>query len=776
MTAGQLLVDGYDAAIAMKRMLDSCYIQKRSSTMLSLLLSPSWRQLLMLSVLPVVTAQTLNTTIPTTTGSGTGGGGGALSLPPPPQSCMVDTNCPPSAPQCLNNVCTIAAANPAAAAATTSSHSAFPSGQSMIDAASNLVLGTGGGSPSSSIRPAPAAADSTSSPSARGCSQCNLPSMCINNVCQTPFTSSFFTLPVILIFIAVGLVVCGCGACLICFFFKCCCCAARSGAKAGSRIALGSVKGQSGDNDSIEARSRKGFRTYHGGGATTPATGSHKPIDILSSEPAYTTSAHYPYANGSRGKGPAPLPVNYQRPQDLFHLVEEVVETVPIPLQKQKPSIQDQSILQQQQQQQQYQQQQQQQQHAQQQYNLHQQQQYEQQQQQQYEQQQQQQQYEQQQQHRLHSQPFQQHDPGLISVPIYDNQVMPGPPMPSSHPYYDRHQLPSANTPFSPTSPLAYPYNAQQQQQQQQQQPNMPPMFNTNLPPAVQSAGPVMSEMFDPPSTVGFFAFWDKFGWFHQGYTDKYGVIHGGVFDDEGRFHFGKMGENDPVIVQPGMMAKPDNGQGDESNDVQTLASSNVSKHGFATATRDPYRDMDDYVLPTADRHEKSLHSPTWRGHDHEGGGGGRADLTLGADLTFSAAMESQATDSRGVSILDPSLLSPTYFHPAGLSGPTSLAGIPVYLKHSRDATFDSLAPQVSLREPSMTHGSGGGGGGGSGLLGKDMMDEPDGFMNATRGKRTETMNRSLLTQTVGSMDVFQDHSHTGTGNDESLVHADDVR
>ncbi|KAJ1334827.1 hypothetical protein BSLG_007982 [Batrachochytrium salamandrivorans] len=674
MTAGQLLVDGYDAAIAMKRMLDSCYIQKRSSTMLSLLLSPSWRQLLMLSVLPVVTAQTLNTTIPTTatTGTGTGGGGGgALSLPPPPQSCMVDTNCPPSAPQCLNNVCTIAAANPAAAAAATSSHSAFPSGQSMIDAASNLVLGTGGGSPSSSIRPAPAAADSTSSPSARGCSQCNLPSMCINNVCQTPFTSSFFTLPVILIFIAVGLVVCGCGACLICFFFKCCCCAARSGAKAGSRIALGSVKGQSGDNDSIEARSRKGFRTYHGGGATTPATGSHKPIDILSSEPAYTTSAHYPYANGSRGKGPAPLPVNYQRPQDLFHLVEEVVETVPIPLQKQKP----------------------------------------------------------------------------------------------------------ANTPFSPTSPLAYPYNAQQQQQQQQQQPNMPPMFNTNLPPAVQSAGPVMSEMFDPPSTVGFFAFWDKFGWFHQGYTDKYGVIHGGVFDDEGRFHFGKMGENDPVIVQPGMMAKPDNGQGDESNDVQTLASSNVSKHGFATATRDPYRDMDDYVLPTADRHEKSLHSPTWRGHDHEGGGGGRADLTLGADLTFSAAMESQATDSRGVSILDPSLLSPTYFHPAGLSGPTSLAGIPVYLKHSRDATFDSLAPQVSLREPSMTHGSGGGGGGGgSGLLGKDMMDEPDGFMNATRGKRTETMNRSLLTQTVGSMDVFQDHSHTGTGNDESLVHADDVR
>ncbi|KAJ1342548.1 hypothetical protein BSLG_002866 [Batrachochytrium salamandrivorans] len=494
MTAGQLLVDGYDAAIAMKRMLDSCYIQKRSSTMLSLLLSPSWRQLLMLSVLPVVTAQTLNTTIPTTTG------------------------------------------------------------QSMIDAASNLVLGTGGGSPSSSIRPAPAAADSTSSPSARGCSQCNLPSMCINNVCQTPFTSSFFTLPV----------------------------------QKPVLIALGSVKGQSGDNDSIEARSRKGFRTYHGGGATTPATGSHKPIDILSSEPAYTTSAHYPYANGSRGKGPAPLPVNYQRPQDLFHLVEE-------------------------------------------------------------------------------------------------------------------------------------------------------------------------------------------FGWFHQGYTDKYGVIHGGVFDDEGRFHFGKMGENDPVIVQPGMMAKPDNGQGDESNDVQTLASSNVSKHGFATATRDPYRDMDDYVLPTADRHEKSLHSPTWRGHDHEGGGGGRADLTLGADLTFSAAMESQATDSRGVSILDPSLLSPTYFHPAGLSGPTSLAGIPVYLKHSRDATFDSLAPQVSLREPSMTHGSGGGGGG-SGLLGKDMMDEPDGFMNATRGKRTETMNRSLLTQTVGSMDVFQDHSHTGTGNDESLVHADDVR
>ncbi|KAJ3271421.1 hypothetical protein HDV01_006627, partial [Terramyces sp. JEL0728] len=70
-----------------------------------------------------------------------------------------------------------------------------------------------------------------------------------------------------------------------------------------------------------------------------------------------------------------------------------------------------------------------------------------------------------------------------------------------------------------------------------------------------QKVGPVVSDLKQPPTTPGFFGFWDKKGKFHQGFTDDDNFVHGGVFDDQGFFHFGVFGSVEPILVEDSMMA-----------------------------------------------------------------------------------------------------------------------------------------------------------------------------------------------------------------------------
>jgi hypothetical protein len=72
-----------------------------------------------------------------------------------------------------------------------------------------------------------------------------------------------------------------------------------------------------------------------------------------------------------------------------------------------------------------------------------------------------------------------------------------------------------------------------------------------------QKIGPIVSSIKQPPSTPGFFGYWDKSGQYHQGFTDSAKVVYGGVFDDQCNFHFGQFGIEDPVRVEDDMMAKP---------------------------------------------------------------------------------------------------------------------------------------------------------------------------------------------------------------------------
>ncbi|KAJ1339346.1 hypothetical protein BSLG_006047 [Batrachochytrium salamandrivorans] len=296
----------------------------------------------------------------------------------------------------------------------------------------------------------------------------------------------------------------GCLSDLLCC--KCCCFSARNGNKSGSLIPLSAQKASNDSSKNNPEKSRKGYRTYHGGAnkttamngqlsATTTKTSlKDANLSVTTPDPVYTAFALPLHTNNKDTKGPAALPPNYQKPCDLLDL-----QLQPISLEQQlHPAYENQKIVPQQ----------------------------------------------------------------TMEQTSYDNQSF---------------QQKSINIPFTPASAVSYSHI--------QHQPVIP-----------SEIGPVMSDQFNPPSAPGFFAFWDKYGWFHQGYTDKYGTIHGGIFDDEGRFHFGYIGAQEPVEVELDMMARSEHT--DESYDGQTLVSSSNSKRELPMTPRD----LDDHVFQTVSR------------------------------------------------------------------------------------------------------------------------------------------------------------------------------
>ncbi|KAJ8323029.1 hypothetical protein O5D80_008538 [Batrachochytrium dendrobatidis] len=625
------------------------------------------------------------------------------SISSPVHTCTSNSDCPVSAPNCLAGYCSVILSS------TTNSPSETVLSQP-TDAAHHPSTNQQSASPftgSAGFN----VANSTATP--RNCSQCNLPDICVNNVCQSPFTHSFFTPTVILITAAICLVICGLGACLICFCCKCCCFSARNGNKSGSLIPLSAQKASNDSSKNNPEKSRKGYRTYHGGAnkttamngqlsATTTKTSlKDANLSVTTPDPVYTAFALPLHTNNKDTKGPAALPPNYQKPCDLLDLVEEVVEIVPQP--QLKPQLSQRSRQQQQQQQRQYE-------------HYLQQQQYENLQRKQLEQQQ----YNTQQQYNMQQQQLQHISLEQQLHPAYENQkIVPQQTMEQTSYDNQSFQQKSINIPFTPASAVSYSHI--------QHQPVIP-----------SEIGPVMSDQFNPPSAPGFFAFWDKYGWFHQGYTDKYGTIHGGIFDDEGRFHFGYIGAQEPVEVELDMMARSEHT--DESYDGQTLVSSSNSKRELPMTPRD----LDDHVFQTVSRFNTTA------------GQYGGNYLTLKVELDQSDANRVFEDDIPHSATIANATHMPTESEPSILkqSSQQQHKMMSSAITESRDAIIDSNT--VLNQQPPLLLSQN------NTFVPKKPSEEPDtsGYQLEPSHKRVDNLNRSLFTPTaIGSLDVYHDRS-----------------
>ncbi|KAJ3312340.1 hypothetical protein HDV04_003233 [Boothiomyces sp. JEL0838] len=341
---------------------------------------------------------------------------------------------------------------------------------------------------------------------------CPTGQLCIKQVCTSPVdeAKSFFSPTVIAIIIGVAVLILGLCGCWICCCCNICCFAGKTASKATKGVVKGGaaiIAAPFSGSKRSEERSRNNTREnssrndYSRTNAPAPPADDYRPQLNPATRPEKS--------------GPAPLPANYQAPPKQYeapkqkYAYEEVVEIVPIAPPPQQyasypvpaPPVQAPA-------------------------------------------------------------PYQP-PPQSYDIPqSYPPQNYPQnyPPQNYSPQYNDYAQPSSYNSPpIVRQNSKSTNYDSQRAENSVKDLGNLKPagipVSKPYKPVMNQKVGPIVSDMKRPPTTPGFFGFWDKKGKFHQGFTDDDNFVHGGVFDDQGFFHFGVFGSVEPILVEDSMMA-----------------------------------------------------------------------------------------------------------------------------------------------------------------------------------------------------------------------------